>query len=205
MCLVENSNKIQEKKFKAEKQKQNAPSICIGWQFSLRGERIHSEAMWIFMNRWQYGDQGHANVRLSKSFTIIILINIIILTIWYCETKKWVSFEDYLPFQNQFGRMGSAWARYFEPGMDISEDNLYPWKKIQIWFFFWFGEFPEVTPYNEETTFDPMYGFPNGRKERGKSYFINWFDWKTFCYEFSAMEMASMILCDKNVKWYFVT
>lgn len=26
---------------------------------------------------------------------------------------------------------------------------------------------PEVTPYNEEITFDPMFGFPNGRKERG--------------------------------------
>ncbi|XP_055311653.1 NADH dehydrogenase [ubiquinone] 1 beta subcomplex subunit 7 [Sitodiplosis mosellana] len=35
--------------------------------------------------------------------------------------------------------MGSAWARYTSP---------------------------EVTPYNEEVTFDPLYGFPNGRKER---------------------------------------
>ncbi|XP_031636485.1 NADH dehydrogenase [ubiquinone] 1 beta subcomplex subunit 7 isoform X2 [Contarinia nasturtii] len=35
--------------------------------------------------------------------------------------------------------MGSAWARYTKP---------------------------EVTPYNEEITFDPLYGFPNGRKER---------------------------------------
>lgn len=26
----------------------------------------------------------------------------------------------------------------------------------------------EVTPYNEGTSFDPLYGFPNGRKERGK-------------------------------------
>lgn len=30
-------------------------------------------------------------------------------------------------------------------------------------------EFSEVTPYNDKTTFDPMYGFPNGRKERGES------------------------------------
>lgn len=117
------------------------------------------------------------------------------MALW--EDIDLVSSEDLLPFQNQIGRMGNAWARYFNPGTDIfprimwfwdfefdSEDNFHSstkrFKFVFSSFRFWFVELPEVTPYNDGTTFDPLYGFPNGRKERGNQYCINWIVWKWF-------------------------